>query len=137
MNGASFMYPYGTLSPILFSRSNVSLFRTRLYVLCFRFLIRRVLEVIVGTNIALALIQQWIIPSVVNSLIPFSVTDVTSKTAESIEHRTFFRFRVTKSTTVTVNVICLFIFLHKVYFKGHNAVKWCTHHPPQSIARHY
>ncbi|XP_059089214.1 diacylglycerol O-acyltransferase 1-like isoform X2 [Tigriopus californicus] len=36
------------------------------------FLMRRVLEVIAGTNIALALIQQWIIPSVVNSLIPFS-----------------------------------------------------------------
>ena len=37
------------------------------------FLLRRALEVLVGTNIALALAQQWIIPSVVNSLIPFSV----------------------------------------------------------------
>jgi hypothetical protein len=37
------------------------------------FLLRRALEVVVGTNIALALAQQWIIPSVVNSLIPFSV----------------------------------------------------------------
>ena len=37
------------------------------------FLMRRALEVIVGTNITLALVQQWIIPSVVNSLIPFSV----------------------------------------------------------------
>eukprot|EP00095_Tigriopus_kingsejongensis_P007810 maker-scaffold204_size260821-snap-gene-1.31 protein:Tk07810 transcript:maker-scaffold204_size260821-snap-gene-1.31-mRNA-1 annotation:"GJ17509" len=37
------------------------------------FLMRRLLEVVVGTNIALALIQQWIIPSVVNSLIPFSI----------------------------------------------------------------
>ena len=37
------------------------------------FLLRRALEVIVGTNITLALVQQWIIPSVVNSLIPFSV----------------------------------------------------------------
>ena len=38
-----------------------------------RFLLRRALEVIVGINFLLALIQQWIIPSVVNSLIPFSV----------------------------------------------------------------
>ena len=37
------------------------------------FLLRRALEVVVGTNIILALAQQWIIPSVVNSLIPFSV----------------------------------------------------------------
>ncbi len=28
---------------------------------------------IVGTNIVLGLVQQWIFPSVVNSLIPFSV----------------------------------------------------------------
>ena len=45
-----------------------------IYVVNARFLLRRVLEVIVGTNIALALIQQWIIPSAVNSLIPFSVS---------------------------------------------------------------
>ena len=37
------------------------------------FLLRRALEVVVGINIMLALGQQWIIPSVVNSLIPFSV----------------------------------------------------------------
>ena len=40
------------------------------------FLLRRGLEVVVGINITLALGQQWIIPSVVNSLIPFSVTFV-------------------------------------------------------------
>ena len=103
-----------------------SLFRTCLYVvLCFRFLIRRVLEVIVGTNIALALIQQWIIPSVVNSLIPFSVTDVTSKTAESIEHRTFFRFRV-KVQKLPQTLSVLFFFLNVAYLKGHNAAKWST-----------
>ena len=39
-----------------------------------RFLLRRALEVIVGTNIVLALIQQWIVPGIVNSLIPFSVS---------------------------------------------------------------
>ena len=37
------------------------------------FLLRLALEVVVGINIMLALGQQWIIPSVVNSLIPFSV----------------------------------------------------------------
>ena len=42
------------------------------------FLLRRALEVVVGINIALALGQQWIIPSVVNSLIPFSVSYVSN-----------------------------------------------------------
>ena len=39
-----------------------------------RFLLRRALEVIVGTNLVLALMQQWIVPGIVNSLIPFSVS---------------------------------------------------------------
>ena len=38
----------------------------------FSFLIRRVLEVLIGTQIVLGLLQQWIFPSVMNSLIPFS-----------------------------------------------------------------
>lgn len=36
------------------------------------FLLRRALEVMIGINLLMALVQQWIIPSVVNSLIPFS-----------------------------------------------------------------
>lgn len=36
-----------------------------------RFLIKRVLEVIILSQIVLALIQQWIVPTVSNSLIPF------------------------------------------------------------------
>ena len=40
-----------------------------------RFLARRVLELIVGINMLVALFQQWIIPSVRNSLEPFSVSD--------------------------------------------------------------
>lgn len=36
------------------------------------FLLRRAVEVVVGINLLMALAQQWIIPSVVNSLIPFS-----------------------------------------------------------------
>ena len=41
-----------------------------------RFLLRRALEVIVGTNLLFALIQQWIVPGIVNSLIPFSVSSI-------------------------------------------------------------
>jgi hypothetical protein len=37
-------------------------------------LLRRALEVIVGINLVLALIQQWIVPGIVNSIIPFSVS---------------------------------------------------------------
>lgn len=47
------------------------------------FLLRRALEVVVGINITLALVQQWIIPSVVNSLIPFSDMDL-ARTLERI-----------------------------------------------------
>lgn len=35
------------------------------------FLLRRVLEVILGTNLILALIQQWMVPNVIRSLVPF------------------------------------------------------------------
>lgn len=44
------------------------------------FLVRRVLELIVGINMMVALFQQWIIPSVRNSLEPFSKMDVTHVT---------------------------------------------------------
>ena len=35
----------------------------------------RVLEVFLGTNLMLALIQQWIVPNVVNTLVPFDSLD--------------------------------------------------------------
>ncbi len=38
-----------------------------------RFLIKRVIEVLVGMQVVLGLFQQWIIPSVKNSLETFSV----------------------------------------------------------------
>lgn len=41
-----------------------------------RFLLKRLMEVIIGANVLMALFQQWIIPSVRNSLIPFSNMDV-------------------------------------------------------------
>lgn len=45
-----------------------------------RFLLRRAFEVLAGTQIILAVIQQWMIPSVKNSLIPFSNMDYTVAT---------------------------------------------------------
>lgn len=41
-----------------------------------RFLLKRLLEVLIGVNVLMALFQQWIIPSVRNSLIPFSNMDM-------------------------------------------------------------
>ncbi|GAB0086907.1 O-acyltransferase [Sergentomyia squamirostris] len=41
-----------------------------------QFLLKRTLEVIIGVNVVLALVQQWMIPSVQNSLIPFSNMDL-------------------------------------------------------------
>ena len=43
------------------------------YALRYRFLIKRIIEVIIGFQVVLGLIQQWIIPSVKNSVITFSV----------------------------------------------------------------
>jgi len=40
------------------------------------FLIRRALEVIIGMNVSIAVVQQYIIPSVVNSLVPFASMEV-------------------------------------------------------------
>ena len=40
------------------------------------FLIRRALEVIVGLNLVMAIVQQYITPSVVNSLMSFATMDV-------------------------------------------------------------
>ncbi|KAI4482330.1 hypothetical protein M0804_008881 [Polistes exclamans] len=41
-----------------------------------RFLIKRILEVVVGCQVVMSLFQQWMVPSVKNSLIPFSNMDV-------------------------------------------------------------
>lgn len=45
-----------------------------------RFVLKRLLEVILLCNVVLALFQQWMIPSVRNSLIPFSNMDVAKAT---------------------------------------------------------
>lgn len=48
-----------------------------------RFLLKRLVEVIVLVNVIMGLFQQWMIPSVRNSLIPFSNLDV-AKTTERL-----------------------------------------------------
>lgn len=45
-----------------------------------RFLLKRIFEVMLGVQIMFAVIQQWMVPSIVNSLIPFSNMDVTKAT---------------------------------------------------------
>lgn len=45
-----------------------------------RFLLKRIFEVLVGIQIIFAVMQQYMIPSVKNSLIPFSNMDVTKAT---------------------------------------------------------
>ncbi|XP_055594217.1 diacylglycerol O-acyltransferase 1 [Uranotaenia lowii] len=45
-----------------------------------RFLIKRLLEVVIGVHIVMGLFQQWMIPSVRNSLVPFSNMDLTKTT---------------------------------------------------------
>lgn len=45
-----------------------------------RFLMKRIIEVVLGIQLILCVIQQYMIPSVKNSLIPFSNMDVTKAT---------------------------------------------------------
>lgn len=45
-----------------------------------RFLLKRILEVVIGFNVVLGLFQQWMIPSVRNSLVPFSNMDILKAT---------------------------------------------------------
>lgn len=48
-----------------------------------RFVVKRLVEVIVFVNVIMGIFQQWMIPSVKNSLIPFSNMDV-AKTTERL-----------------------------------------------------
>ena len=50
-----------------------------------RFVVRRLLEVIIGWNVVLGLFQQWMIPSVRNSLVPFSNMDVARATERMLK----------------------------------------------------
>jgi len=50
-----------------------------------RFLLKRVIEVVVLVQLSMCLFQQWIIPSVKNSLIPFSNMDVMKATERMLK----------------------------------------------------
>lgn len=45
-----------------------------------RFLLKRIMEVVIGVNVVMALFQQWMIPSVRNSLTPFTNMDIAKAT---------------------------------------------------------
>lgn len=50
-----------------------------------RFLLKRILEVLIGVNVVMALFQQWMIPSVRNSLTPFSNMDLANATVRLLK----------------------------------------------------
>ncbi|TGZ47731.1 O-acyltransferase [Temnothorax longispinosus] len=70
-----------------------------------RFLIKRILEVVVGCQMMMSLFQQWMIPSVKNSLIPFSNMDV-AKASELVEMGY-------GKTTASVTVFFISAFFHE------------------------
>lgn len=55
-----------------------------------RFLLKRILEVAIGFNVVLGLFQQWMIPSVRNSLVPFSNMDVVKATERLLKLAVIF-----------------------------------------------
>lgn len=57
-----------------------------------RFLLKRILEVVIGINVILGLLQQWMIPAVRNSLIPFSNMDVVKATERLLKLAVNFTF---------------------------------------------
>lgn len=57
-----------------------------------RFLLKRILEVVIGINVILGLFQQWMIPAVRNSLIPFSNMDVAKATERLLKLAVCFEF---------------------------------------------
>lgn len=81
-----------------------------------RFLIKRVLEVVVGVNIAMALFQQWMVPSVKNSLIPFSNMEFTKATErllklavchnEIIYHKLILMLDIFRFQTILYGFVC-------------------------------
>lgn len=68
-----------------------------------RFLIKRLLEVIIGVNIVMALFQQWMIPSVKNSLVPFSSMNLAKMLERllklAVSFCLFFCFEINKIKT--------------------------------------
>ena len=73
-----------------------------------RFLLRRALEVIVGTNLVLALMQQWIVPGIVNSLIPFSVS-ILFRRVYIVEYTFIFCIQKSNEHNNDLKKVCLHI----------------------------
>lgn len=67
-----------------------------------RFLIKRIIEVVVGIQLIMTMFQQYMIPSVKNSLIPFSNMDVTKATERLL--------KLAVSTFIRINTIYFFHF---------------------------
>lgn len=75
-----------------------------------RFLLKRIMEVVIGVNVVMALFQQWMIPSVRNSLTPFTNMDIAKATerllklAVSYEN---FNLRLTQQEKMTRHLFVL------------------------------
>lgn len=67
-----------------------------------RFLLKRILEVVIGVNVVMALFQQWMIPSVRNSLTPFTNMDI----AKATERLLKLAVRSTENKTETEAFLC-------------------------------
>lgn len=57
-----------------------------------RFLLKRIIEVVLGIQLIFAVMQQYMVPSVKNSLIPFSNMDVTKATERLLKLAVSFFF---------------------------------------------
>lgn len=77
----------------------------------FRFLLRRAFEVLAGTQIILAVIQQWMIPSVKNSLIPFSNMDYTVATERLLKLSVSEPQSLNNPLTFIINLKLTFFFI--------------------------
>lgn len=100
-----------------------------------RFLLKRILEVAIGFNVVLGLFQQWMIPSVRNSLVPFSNMDVVKATerllklAVSLIHLIRHKFAVHTQThdnhfsdSKSFCVAVLFLFIVSLIFESNRRI---------------
>lgn len=80
-----------------------------------RFLLKRIFEVVVGIQIIFAVMQQYMIPSVKNSLIPFSNMDVTKATERLLKLAVGLRYYTTAQQTFE---IFLLLFSYQTIWHG-------------------
>lgn len=77
-----------------------------------RFLIKRIFEFLIGVQIILSVIQQYMIPSIKNSLIPFSNMDYTKATERLL------KLAVRILLTVSILVSYKFFFRYPIIWLG-------------------